>query len=234
MDMLSDLLKSLDQMVNDQFESIEFKNFLGVPLTLERGRFYVVQNALYTSNRRDCWGYVQGGAPLQVKRIIWEHESDELINDPRAGMDHYALSVKQGEVIGLRPEDFEKAEVPSMVRACFYAWHHVAMHNHWLSAYTASHMLERRNNGKIVKDGGMSYRVGKKFENELGINLKRMISLDVHVVADTDHSENISEMFERYVKTAEDCELVLKGARESMAIDRAYRGALGYYMEQIH
>jgi len=234
MDMLSDLLKSLDQMVNDQFESIEFKNFLGVPLTLERGRFYVVQNALYTSNRRDCWGYVQGGAPLQVKRIIWEHESDELINDPRAGMDHYALSVKQGEVIGLRSEDFEKAEVPSMVRACFYAWHHVAMHNHWLSAYTASHMLERRNNGKIVKGGGMSYRVGKKFENELGINLKRMISLDVHVVADTDHSENISEMFERYVKTAEDCELVLKGARESMAIDRAYRGALGYYMEQIN
>jgi hypothetical protein len=234
MNMLSDLLKMLDQMVNDQFESVEFKKFLGVPLTLERGRFYVVQNALYTSNRRDCWGYVQGGAPLEVKRIIWEHESDELINDPRAGMDHYALSVKQGEVIGLKPEDFEKAEVPSMVRACFYAWHHVAMHNHWLSAYTASHMLERRNNGKIVKGGGMSYRVGKKFENELGINLKRMISLDVHVVADTDHSENISEMFERYVKTAEDCELVLKGARESMAIDRAYRGALGYYMEQIN
>ena len=88
-----------------------------------------------------------------------------------------------------------------MVRACFYAWHHVAMRNHWLTAYTASHMLERRNNGKIVKGGGMSYRVGKKFENELGINLKKMISLDVHVVADTEHSENISEMFERYVKT---------------------------------
>ena len=234
MDMLDNLLKNLDRMVNDQFDSVEFKKFFSVSLTLERGRFYVVQSALYTSNRRDCWGYVQGGAPLEVKRVIWEHESDELVNDPRAGMDHYALSVKQGEVIGLRPEDFEKAEVPSMVRACFYAWHHVAMHNHWLSAYTASHMLERRNNGKIVKDGGMSYRVGKKFENELGINLKRMISLDVHVVADTDHSENISEMFERYVKTAEDCELVLKGARESMAIDRAYRGALGYYMEQIN
>jgi hypothetical protein len=25
----------------------------------------------------------------------------------------------------------------------------------------------------------------------------------------------------------------LQGARDSMAIDRAYRGALGYYMEQI-
>ena len=80
----------------------------------------------------------------------------------------------------------------------------------------------------------MSYRVGKKFEHELGINLKRMISLDVHVIADTEHSENISEMFERYVKTPEDRDLVLLGARDSMAIDRAYRGALGYYMEQIH
>lgn len=233
MSIVDGLLATLDRMVNDQFESQEFRSFLGVPLTLERGRFYVIQNALYTGNRRDCWAYVQGGAPLEVKRVIWEHESDELINDPRAGMDHYSLTVKQGEVIGLKPEDFERAEPPSMVRACFYAWHHIALRSHWLTAYTSSHMLERRNNGKIVKGGGMSYRVGKKFENELGINLKKMISLDIHVVADTEHSENISEMFERYVKTPQDCELVLQGARDSMAIDRAYRGALGYYMEKI-
>lgn len=233
MNIVDDLLAKLNKMVNDQFESQEFKSFLSVPLTLERGRFYVVQNALYTSNRRDCWAYVQGSAPLEVKKVIWEHESDELIHDPRAGMDHYSLTVKQGEVIGLTREDFEQAEVPPMVRSCFYAWHHIALRSHWLAAYTSSHMLERRNNGKIVKGGGMSFRVGKKFENELGINLKKMISLDVHVVADTEHSENISEMFERYVKTEQDRDLVLQGARDSMAIDRAYRGALGYYMERI-
>ena len=39
-------------------------------------------------------------------------------------MDHCTVTVKQGEVIGLKPEDFDKAEVPPMVRACFYAWHH--------------------------------------------------------------------------------------------------------------
>lgn len=234
MSLVKDLCAQLDQMVNDQFDSVEFKALLDLPLTMERGRFYVVQNALYTSNRRDCWGYVQGGAPLDVKRVIWQHESDELINDPRAGMDHYNLTVKQGEVIGLKREDFDNAQVPAMVQACFHAWHHIALRSHWLTAYTASHMLERRNNGKIVKGGGMSYRVGKKFENELGISLKKMISLDVHVVADTEHSENISEMFERYVKTPEDRDLVLQGARDSMAIDRAFRGALGYYMEQIH
>lgn len=233
MNIVDDLLAQLDKMVNEQFESQEFKSFLSVPLTLERGCFYVVQNALYTSNRRDCWAYVQGSAPLEVKKVIWEHESDELIHDPRAGMDHYSLTVKQGEVIGLTREDFEQAEIPPMVRSCFYAWHHIALRSHWLAAYTSSHMLERRNNGKIVKGGGMSFRVGKKFENELGINLKKMISLDVHVVADTEHSENISEMFERYVKTEQDRDLVLQGARDSMAIDRAYRGALGYYMERI-
>jgi len=235
MSIVAELTGTLDKMVNDQFESPEFNRFFAVPLTMERARFYVVQSALYTSNRRDCWGYVQGAAPLEVKRVIWHHESDELVNDPRAGMDHYTLTVKQGEVIGLTPEDFEKAEVPAMVRACFHAWHHIALTSgHWLTAYTASHMLERRNNGKIVKGGGMSYRVGKKFENELGINLKKMISLDVHVAADMDHSENISEIFEAHVKTPEDRDLALKGAQESMAIDRAYRGALGYYMEQIN
>jgi hypothetical protein len=234
MDLVKDLCGKLDQMVNDQFDSVEFKTFLDVPLTMDRARFYVVQNALYTSNRRDCWGYVQGGAPLEVKRVIWQHESDELINDPRAGMDHFNLTVKQGEVIGLKREDFETAQVPAMVQACFHAWHHIAMRGHWLTSYAASHMLERRNNGKIVKGGGMSFRVGKKFENELGINLKRMISLDIHVAADMDHSENISEMFERYVKSSDDYERVLEGARESMAIDRAYRGALGFYMEKIN
>ena len=107
-------------MVNDQFDSVRVQElFSTVPLTMERGRFYVMQNALYTSNRRDCWGYVQGAAPLEVKRVIWEHESDELINDPRAGMDHYTLTVKQGEVIGLNPRISSKAEVPAMVQILF-------------------------------------------------------------------------------------------------------------------
>ncbi len=234
MNLVNELTTTLDRMVNRQFETLELKKFFSVSLTLERARFYVIQSALYTSNRRDCWGYVQGSAPLEVKRVIWQHESEELIQDPRANnLDHYTLTVKQGEVIGLKPQDFETEELPSMVRACFYAWHHIAIRSHWLTAYASSHMLERRNDGKIVKGGGMSYRMGKKFENELGISLKKMISLDVHVAADMDHSENISEIFERYVKTTEDRDLVLKGAEDSMAIDRAYRGALGYYMEEI-
>ena len=54
MSIVNELTATLDKMVNDQFESPEFKHLLSVPLTLERGRFYIVQSALYTSNRRDC------------------------------------------------------------------------------------------------------------------------------------------------------------------------------------
>jgi len=228
-----ELLDTLNRMVNEQFETPEFRQVLSVPLTRDRARFYMVQNALYTKNRRDCWGYVQGSAPLDVKRLVWQHESDELINDPRCQTDHFSLCVKQGEVVGLKPEDFEGAEIPPMVRASFYAWIHLAGRSPWLAAFTASQILERRNNGAIVKGGGFSFRIGQKFERELGINLKRLVSLDVHSVADTDHSNMMEQVYFRYGVTPEAREAILQGARESMAIDRAYRGALAYLMERI-
>lgn len=233
MSILDELTSTLNRMANEQFESREFQSLLSVPLTMERGRFYVIQNALYTKNRRDCWGYVQAAAPLDVKRLVWQHESDELVNDPRCNTDHYSLCVKQGEVLGLTREDFKNAEIPPMVRACFYAWIHIATQGPWLTPFTASQMLERRNNAEIVKGGGMSFRIGKKFERELGINLKRMISLDVHAAADVDHSKMMDGVYARYATTPEACEAVLRGARECMAIDRAYRGAMGTLMEQI-
>ena len=175
---IAQLKSILNEMCNHQYETDEFQDLLSLPWTMERGRYYVLQNALYTKNRRDCWAYVQAAAPLDVKALVWHHESDELINDPRCDMDHYTLTVKQGEVIGLEREDFETAELPPMAQAAFMAWHHIAMKGPWLASFTSSQMLERRNNPDIVTDGGMSYRIGKKFENELGISLKRMISLE--------------------------------------------------------
>jgi hypothetical protein len=119
----TDLKQMLDEVVdlaNRQYESAPFKRLLSLKFSRERAQQYSIQMAYYVKNRRDCWAYVQGSAPLEVKRVIWEHESDELINDPRAGMDHYSLTVKQGEVIGLTPEDFERAEITPMVRSCFF------------------------------------------------------------------------------------------------------------------
>ena len=92
-------------MANDQFDTPPFKRLLNTKFSRERAQQYSVQMAYYVKNRRDCWGYVQGGAPLDVKRLIWEHEQDELIGKKSEGKDdHITLAVKEGAVLGLGAE----------------------------------------------------------------------------------------------------------------------------------
>ena len=46
-----------------QFDSAGYRRILGLPLTTERARRYVLQKAHWNLNRRDCWGFAQGSAP---------------------------------------------------------------------------------------------------------------------------------------------------------------------------
>jgi pyrroloquinoline quinone (PQQ) biosynthesis protein C len=104
------LRDQLNQMANAQFESPEFKRLLSVKFTLPRARFYIIHNASYNKNHRDCWAYVQAAAPLDVKKLIWKHEEDELIIDKTPGRDHYSLVVKQAEAVSLTRQEIEQAE----------------------------------------------------------------------------------------------------------------------------
>jgi pyrroloquinoline quinone (PQQ) biosynthesis protein C len=223
----------LNEMTNQQFETPEFRDLLSLPLTMARARLYTINMAHYVANRRDCWGYVQGGAPLDIKRLVWEHESDELVNDPRAGMDHYALAAKEAQVLGLTREDLETTEPLPGALACYYAWIHIAMTRPWREGVTASSMLERRNSGAVVRGGGLSFRFKEKMMKELGIAEDRLINQSVHVEADLEHASLLDVVIERYVKSAEDREAILRGARASFAIDRAYRGALAQAMARL-
>jgi len=90
---LNALRGELNRMANAQFDTPEFQRLLSVRFTLPRARFYIIHNAFYNKNRRDCWGFVLGAAPLDVKKLVWKHEEDELITDKRAGEDHYSLGV---------------------------------------------------------------------------------------------------------------------------------------------
>jgi hypothetical protein len=114
----------LVSMVNEQFDSPPFRRLLGIEFTQKRAQEYSIQMAYYVKNRRDCWGYVQGAAPLDVKKLIWEHEQDELIgNESEGKQDHIALAVTEGEVLGLRAEAFDETPFLEGGVACFYAWH---------------------------------------------------------------------------------------------------------------
>ena len=227
------LIAELDRMVNEQFTTPEFVHFLSLPLSPARARFFIIQSAHYIKNRRDCWGYVQGASPLDVKAIIWEHEKDELINDPRCNSDHYTLTVKTGAAVGLRREEIDGSEPAPGSRAAFYAWIYLAKSRSWLEAFTASAILERRNNGKIVRGGSLSDRIGKKWVAELGIPWEEIPDMKIHRDADEAHSDLMETIFNRHVKDPQSEEAVLRAARESLEIDRAFRGSLADAMAKL-
>lgn len=220
----------INGMANHQFETPEFREFFGLPLTLARARLVAINMAHYVSNRRDCWGFVQGAAPLDVKRLIWEHEQEELIHDPRAGMDHYTLNTKEARVLGLTPEDIETTESVPGAAAAFYAWIHIAKSRPWLEAVTASCVLEIRNSGDVVQGGGASFRWRRKMVEELGIPESELINQSVHVEADRAHASMLRKVMDRYAHTEEACAAILRGAHDSFVIDRAFRGAVAHAM----
>jgi hypothetical protein len=214
----SEIRPIIDEMVNRQFDTPEFKKLLAVPLTSERVRVHRHHMTYYGANRRDCWAFVSGKAPLDVKRAIWEHEKDELIHDARMGRAHVTEQ-------DLRERD-ESLLVPG-AKAAFYAWLYSAREKPWLEGLVYSHILERRNNNAVVKGGGLSERWKRKQQSELGVKeAAKDFQTTVHAVADEAHSDLFEPIFTRYVDSKSQAEAVLAAAGDCLVIDRAFRGAL--------
>ena len=139
----------LDEMVNRWYETPEIRRLLSVRLTPARLEIRKTHMAYFGKNRRDCWAAVQSKAPLDVKRAIWEHEKEELIFDGRMGRAHVVE-----EDLSLNDE----SKLLPGARAAFYAWLFIARERPWLEGLIASHILERRNNDRIVRGGTLTDR----------------------------------------------------------------------------
>ena len=217
--------EQLNEMVNLWYETPEIRWMLTVKLTPARLALRHLHMTFFGNNRRDCWAAVASTAPLDVKRAIWEHEKDELIYDPRMGKAH------------VTEEDLGSNKESDMIpgaRAAFYAWLYCAREKPWLEGLACSHVLERRNNDQIVKGGTLTQRLVKRQELELGIKkTDQDIGTQVHLVADVDHSALLDEVFMRYVVDQVTAEQVLRGAEESLAIERSFHGAVATAMAEM-
>jgi pyrroloquinoline quinone (PQQ) biosynthesis protein C len=230
---VSALIEELNEMTNAQFETPEFQHLLSVPLTLPRIRCYTIHMAHYVRNRRDCWAFVQAAVPIDIKKLIWEHEREELAFDPRAGSDHIELANKEAKEFGLTPEDIENAELSPHIVAAHWAWVHLAKSRPWLEVFTASAAIERRNSDEVVRGGALSSRMREKMENELGMPVKRLENTTIHMAADVEHGRLLEIVAERYATTDEACQTMLRAARDTYIIDRAWRGGLAEAMEDL-
>ena len=120
---LTALEGELVELANAQHESDAYQSLFSVPLTLARIRAHHLQKAIWVLNRRDCWAYAQAKAPFGVKQLVWQHEEEELGGDVARGLeDHYALNIRQGEAVGLTPEDFAAARPTDTLYTCMAAW----------------------------------------------------------------------------------------------------------------
>lgn len=227
------LEQELTRLAQSQFETPEFERFFSVPLTMERARFFSLQLVLYGVNRRDCWAFVQARAPWEVKRVIWEHEKDELYFDPRGGADHRELMSKEAIALGATAEEVANTRPTPLLQAAQMAFVHLAENLPWLGALTASHFLERRNNSDLMVGGGFSKRWRNKVADELGIDPKGLISSNVHVEADVDHSDSVWSAISAYVTDEESYNTALRGGQACAVIDRAHRAAEAHGMESI-
>jgi hypothetical protein len=220
-----EVARQLNLMVNQWYETAEIKRILTVPLTPTRLAFRHLHMTFFGNNRRDCWAAVSSKAPLDVKRAIWEHEKDELIYDPRMRKAHVTE-----EDLGSNKE----SDMISGARAAFYAWLYCARDKPWLEGLACSHILERRNNDQIVNGGTLTQRLVKRQELELGIKKKDQdIGTQVHLIADVDHSDLLNQVFDRYVVDDSTAQQVLRGAEESLAIERCFHGAVATAMAEL-
>jgi pyrroloquinoline quinone (PQQ) biosynthesis protein C len=222
------------RLANAQFESPQYRRLLSIPLTRERAQKYVLQKGFWNLNRRDCWGFAQGLAPMDVKALIWDHELDELQGNKERGVeDHYSLQVRQAATIGLTLEDFQNEPIADETRACIYAWVHLVKDSPWLKSVAACGALEISNSSEWVDGGGMSYRWGKKQEAELGIPFSKQINAKEHAEVDVQHASILGQVVDRHCRTPDKLDLLMEGLTESWSLDRAWKGVLAGMLEAL-
>lgn len=230
---VKELELELIELANAQFESDAYKRMFAAPYTKAGAQQFFMQHAQFNLNRRDCWGYVQARSPIDVKKLVWEHEQEELDGVPaRGGLNHYELAVKQGANLGLTPEDYYTAPTLDGSLCAFYAWNYLATSGTWLEAFAASAALEFSNSDDIIKGGALSRRMAKKLEKDLGIPVRKQDSNAEHMVAELEHATLLLKVAHMYCTSKADCAEILSGCKKSWAIDRRFRDFLGELLEK--
>jgi hypothetical protein len=235
---ITDELKSFDdaarELANAQFDSEQYRRVLEMPLTRERAQKYTLQKAHWNLNRRDCWAFAQALAPMDVKRLIWEHELDELAGNEDRGVEaHYLLQIRQSELIGLKAEDFGNEAMADGTRTCLYAYIHLVKDSPWLKSVAACAALEVSNSSDYVDGGGMSYRMGKRFEEDLGIPFDKQVNAKEHHEVDVVHGSLLMDVARRHADTPGKLDLLMEGLKDSWALDRVWKGQLAEMMAAL-
>jgi hypothetical protein len=85
----------------------------------------------------------------------------------------------------------------------------------------------------LIAGGSLSRRIAEKFERELEIPMKKQINNAEHVLMDVKHAHLLLQVASKHATTEAAQKAIIKGARESLMIDRVYRGHLADMLEAL-
>lgn len=231
---LDELNATLCRLANEHAESDEVQRILRMTWTQKRAQRNIIERNYFMHNRRDCWGFVQSKAPLDVKKLTWEHEEEELMGNAEEGKaDHIAMNIAEGEVLGLTAEEFYATPASDGTATCMLAWRQIASESPWLEALAASCALELSNSDEILENGAMSRRTAEKIKRDLGIPVEKQVSSAEHIEADIEHANLLMQVARVHGRTPEAREQILSGVRKSWQVDSVYKNELGYLLERI-
>jgi len=228
--------RQLGECVRDLFRSPEMEQFYSVKLTQKRAQIYLLQLSLYVRKRRDFWPQVAANCPeFDVKQRIMSHEYEELIEDEHSKHGHLDLIFRQGKEIGLSVEDILAAEPLPTTTAAVYAWWWLARTRAWQESVAASTIAEWTNDDRLLGDlgGGNCTRLYKNWKSDLNLTDAQMPNFTAHSKADVKHSDMFIDVLEKYVMPGREQD-VLRTAKESMDIHRAYFGGMAQAMEKTN
>ncbi len=231
---MAKLERTLHREANALFKTDECERFFGLPLTRKRARFYMIQRATFMLGRRACWALVQARAPFDVKQLIWHHEEDELAGNKERGVaDHFTLGMMEGKAVGLKRSDFTKLAPCDGSKICAFAWQHAADRLPWLAASALLGALEIANADGIIKGGGMSRRIAMKLRDEVGIPIERQPSNRDHMDVEDEHARFLMIVAKRHMKTRDDFDQIMDGARTTWAINKTWLGLMATEMAKM-
>jgi pyrroloquinoline quinone (PQQ) biosynthesis protein C len=228
--------ETLGELVRDYIRSPAMERYFSVEMSKPRAAVMVMQQGLFVRHRRDCWSHVSGNCPvLAIKQRILEHEYEEIIRDQFSDYGHLALIVKQGQSVGLTPEDVINAKPLPSTLATLYAWGWITREKSWVEALAALTITEWCNDDRLLGDlgGGQSTRMAKRWMKDMGFSWKQIPNLQAHSQADEKHSDMFLPFLEQYACGEKEA-LALQAAKDSLDLNAMFREGIAEAQERIN
>jgi pyrroloquinoline quinone (PQQ) biosynthesis protein C len=171
---------------------------------------------------------------MAVKQRILEHEYEEIIKDDFSEYGHLHLIIRQGQSVGLSPDDVLNSKRLPTTMAALYAWGWMTRVKPWTESLAAMTITEWSNDDRLLGDlgGGQSTRMAKKWMDEMGFTWKEIPNLQAHSQADEKHSDMFLPFLAEHA-TGDKETAAIQAAKESLELNAMFREGIVRAQEKL-